>query len=44
MFAYLAIAPTRDIGVFAAINEFSVGGFGAMVDTVTGLITDLAPR
>jgi D-alanyl-D-alanine-carboxypeptidase/D-alanyl-D-alanine-endopeptidase len=44
MFAYVAIAPTRDIGVFAAINEFSVGGFAAMVATVTSLITDLAPR
>jgi D-alanyl-D-alanine-carboxypeptidase/D-alanyl-D-alanine-endopeptidase len=44
MFAYVAIAPTRDIGVFAAINEFNVAGFAAMVATVNGLITDLAPR
>ncbi|MBV8745676.1 MAG: D-alanyl-D-alanine-carboxypeptidase/endopeptidase AmpH, partial [Xanthobacteraceae bacterium] len=29
-FSYVAFAPTRGIGVFASINQFSVGGFDAM--------------
>jgi len=44
MFAYVAIAPSRGVGVFAAINQFSVGGFVGMVQAVNGLVTDLAPR
>jgi D-alanyl-D-alanine-carboxypeptidase/D-alanyl-D-alanine-endopeptidase len=44
MFAYVALAPMWGVGVFAAMNEFNVGGFEAMVSTVTGLITELAPR
>ena len=37
-FSYVAFAPTRGIGVFASINQFSVGGL------VNKLITELAPR
>jgi D-alanyl-D-alanine-carboxypeptidase/D-alanyl-D-alanine-endopeptidase len=44
MFAYVAIAPTRGIGVFAAMNEFNVSGFAAMVKTVTDLVGELEPR
>jgi D-alanyl-D-alanine-carboxypeptidase/D-alanyl-D-alanine-endopeptidase len=44
MFAFLALAPARGLGVFAAINAFSVPGFLAMVDTVNALIAELAPR
>jgi serine-type D-Ala-D-Ala carboxypeptidase/endopeptidase len=44
MFAYVAIAPTRGVGVFAAMNEFNVGGFTAMVEAVNELVTELAPR
>ncbi len=43
-FSYVAFAPTRGIGVFASINEFSVGGFDAMANGVNKLITELAPR
>jgi D-alanyl-D-alanine-carboxypeptidase/D-alanyl-D-alanine-endopeptidase len=43
-FSYLAIAPGRGIGVFAAINRFSLGGFDAMVHAVNALVTSLAPR
>jgi D-alanyl-D-alanine-carboxypeptidase/D-alanyl-D-alanine-endopeptidase len=44
MFTYVAIAPTRGIGVFAAINQFSAGGFTLMVERVNKLIFQLAPR
>jgi D-alanyl-D-alanine-carboxypeptidase/D-alanyl-D-alanine-endopeptidase len=44
MFAYVAIAPTRGVGVFVAMNEFSVGSLTAAIATATGLITELAPR
>lgn len=44
MFTYVAIAPTRHVGVFAAINQFSTGGFASMVEQVNGLISQLAPR
>ena len=44
MFAFVAMAPSRGIGVFAAINEFNVAGFFTMVETVNHLIEDLAPR
>jgi D-alanyl-D-alanine-carboxypeptidase/D-alanyl-D-alanine-endopeptidase len=43
-FSFIAFAPTRGIGVFASINEFSVSGFDAMVKAVLELITQLAPR
>ncbi|MGH8628529.1 MAG: serine hydrolase, partial [Gammaproteobacteria bacterium] len=44
MFAYVAIAPTRGVGVFVAMNEFNIGGLSAAIATATGLITELAPR
>jgi len=44
IFAYLAIAPTRRVGAFFVINEFSVGGFNAAVAATNGLIAQLAPR
>ena len=44
MFAYIALAPTRGVGVFVAMNEFNVGGFPAMVHTANDLVTALAPR
>ncbi|RUY27054.1 D-alanyl-D-alanine-carboxypeptidase/endopeptidase AmpH [Mesorhizobium sp. M7A.F.Ca.US.001.04.1.1] len=44
MFTYVAIAPTRGVGVFAAINQFNAGGFEAMVHAVNELIYQLAPR
>jgi serine-type D-Ala-D-Ala carboxypeptidase/endopeptidase len=44
MFAYVALAPTRGVGVFAALNAFSVSGFDAMVQTVNEMVAELAPR
>ena len=44
MFTYVAIAPTRGIGVFAAINQFSAAGFTQMVERANKLIFQLAPR
>jgi D-alanyl-D-alanine-carboxypeptidase/D-alanyl-D-alanine-endopeptidase len=44
MFAYVAIAPTRGVGVFAAMNQFDVNGFPAMVKAVNDLVAELAPR
>lgn len=43
-FSYIVFAPSRGIGVFASINQFSVEGFGAMVWAANGLIAQLAPR
>jgi D-alanyl-D-alanine-carboxypeptidase/D-alanyl-D-alanine-endopeptidase len=44
MFSYVAIAPERGVGVFTAMNAFSVGGFPLMVTTANNLIAELAPR
>jgi D-alanyl-D-alanine-carboxypeptidase/D-alanyl-D-alanine-endopeptidase len=44
MFTYVAIAPTRRIGVFVAINQFSAGGFASMVKQANELVSQLAPR
>jgi D-alanyl-D-alanine-carboxypeptidase/D-alanyl-D-alanine-endopeptidase len=44
IFTYSAFAPTRGVGVFAAINQFNVGAFTAMAATANGLIEQLAPR
>ncbi|MEQ1954031.1 D-alanyl-D-alanine-carboxypeptidase/endopeptidase AmpH [Mesorhizobium sp. CN2-181] len=44
MFTYVAIAPTRGVGVFVAINQFSAEGFAAIVQRANGLIYQLAPR
>jgi D-alanyl-D-alanine-carboxypeptidase/D-alanyl-D-alanine-endopeptidase len=43
-FSFVAFAPTRGIGVFASMNEFSVEGFDAMAKATIELITELAPR
>jgi D-alanyl-D-alanine-carboxypeptidase/D-alanyl-D-alanine-endopeptidase len=43
-FSYLAFAPTRGVGVFVSMNEFSVGGFDMMAKAANELITELAPR
>ncbi|MCP3466884.1 D-alanyl-D-alanine-carboxypeptidase/endopeptidase AmpH [Bradyrhizobium sp. CCGUVB23] len=43
-FAYLAIAPTRGVGVFFVMNAFNIPAFTAAVATANGLITQLAPR
>ncbi len=44
IFTYSAFAPTRGVGVFAAINQFNVGAFTALAGTANGLIEQLAPR
>ncbi len=43
-FSYVAFAPTRGIGVFVSMNEFTVGGFDMMVKAANELIAELAPR
>jgi D-alanyl-D-alanine-carboxypeptidase/D-alanyl-D-alanine-endopeptidase len=43
-FSYVVIAPTRGIGVFVSINQFSVGGFAGMVEAANNLVAELAPR
>jgi D-alanyl-D-alanine-carboxypeptidase/D-alanyl-D-alanine-endopeptidase len=43
-FSYIAFAPTRGVGVFVSINQFSVGGFDAMAKAANELIAELAPR
>jgi D-alanyl-D-alanine-carboxypeptidase/D-alanyl-D-alanine-endopeptidase len=43
-FSFAAFAPTRGIGVFASMNQFSVEGFDAMAKATIELITELAPR
>jgi D-alanyl-D-alanine-carboxypeptidase/D-alanyl-D-alanine-endopeptidase len=43
-FSFIAFAPTRGVGVFVSMNEFSIGGFDAMAKAVVELITELAPR
>ena len=44
VFSYVAFSPSRNIGVFVAINEFSASGFEAMAKAANELITELAPR
>ncbi len=43
-FSYLAFAPSRGVGVFVSMNEFSVGGFDMMAKAANELIAELAPR
>jgi D-alanyl-D-alanine-carboxypeptidase/D-alanyl-D-alanine-endopeptidase len=43
-FSYVVIAPTRGVGVFTSINQFSVGGFEGMVQAANGLVAELSPR
>jgi len=43
-FSYVVMAPSRGVGVFVSINQFSIEGFNGMVKAANGLIADLAPR
>jgi D-alanyl-D-alanine-carboxypeptidase/D-alanyl-D-alanine-endopeptidase len=43
-FSFVAMAPSRGVGVFVSMNEFSVAGFDAMAKTTLELITELANR
>jgi D-alanyl-D-alanine-carboxypeptidase/D-alanyl-D-alanine-endopeptidase len=43
-FAYLALAPTRDVGAFVVINEYDFSAAVAMAETINGIIAMLAPR
>lgn len=42
--SYVAFAPTRDVGVFVAINEFDFSAAMEMAPMVNELIAQLAPR
>ena len=44
MFAFVAIAPTRGVGAFFAMNQFNTGAFAAAVSATIELVTALAPR
>jgi serine-type D-Ala-D-Ala carboxypeptidase/endopeptidase len=44
IFSYVAFAPSRNIGVFVAMNEFNAAGFEAMAKAANELIAELAPR
>ena len=43
-FSYLAIAPTRDVGVFFVMNQFNLGSLSTAVAAANSLIAQLAPR
>jgi D-alanyl-D-alanine-carboxypeptidase/D-alanyl-D-alanine-endopeptidase len=43
-FSFVAFAPSRGMGVFVSMNQFSVEGFDGMTKGVIELITELAPR
>jgi D-alanyl-D-alanine-carboxypeptidase/D-alanyl-D-alanine-endopeptidase len=43
-FAYLAIAPTRGVAAFFAMNAYNTSGFEAAVAATNQLIAQLAPR
>ena len=43
-FAYVALAPTRGVGAFFVMNEFSTGGFNAAVEATNEFVNTLAPR
>ena len=44
MLVYIAFAPTRNVAVFVAINQFNFGAVVAMTEAANELIGDLAPR
>lgn len=44
MFLYHAFAPTRDVGVFVAINEFDFSASATIAEFANDLIAQLAPR
>ena len=39
-----ALAPTRGVGAFFVMNEFSTGGFNAAVEATNEFVSALAPR
>ena len=43
-FSFVAFAPSRGMGVFVSMNQFSVEGFEAMAKAPIELIAELAPR
>ena len=43
-FTYVAIAPTRGVGAFVVMNQFSIGGFTAAVEATNEFVSSLAPR
>jgi D-alanyl-D-alanine-carboxypeptidase/D-alanyl-D-alanine-endopeptidase len=43
-FAYVALAPTQGVGVFFALNEFSIGGYVAAVDAANKLVAELSSQ
>jgi D-alanyl-D-alanine-carboxypeptidase/D-alanyl-D-alanine-endopeptidase len=43
-FSFVAFAPSRGMGVFVSMNQFSVEGFDVMAKAAIELITELAPR
>ncbi len=44
VFSYVAFAPTRDIGVFVAVNAFDLAAASAMAKAANDLLAQLAPR
>jgi serine-type D-Ala-D-Ala carboxypeptidase/endopeptidase len=42
--SYVALAPSRGVGIFVAMNQFNFGAFSQLADTANGLIAELAPR
>jgi serine-type D-Ala-D-Ala carboxypeptidase/endopeptidase len=43
-FAYVALAPTQGVGVFFAMNAFSLGGFTAAVEAANKLVAELSSQ
>jgi serine-type D-Ala-D-Ala carboxypeptidase/endopeptidase len=43
-FAYVAIAPTRGVGAFFVMNQFSTGGFTAAVAAINTFVSSFTPR
>jgi D-alanyl-D-alanine-carboxypeptidase/D-alanyl-D-alanine-endopeptidase len=44
VFSYMAFAPTRGVGAFAAMNEFNFAAAQKMAEIVNEMIATLAPR
>ena len=43
-FAYVALAPTKGVGVFFAMNEFNVGGFAMATEVANKLVAELSSQ
>jgi D-alanyl-D-alanine-carboxypeptidase/D-alanyl-D-alanine-endopeptidase len=43
-FAYVALAPTKGVGVFFAMNAFSIGGYVAAVEATNKLVAELSSQ